>query len=79
MSVLTVGKLKNILKDYDEDMPLCITDSGKDHNYGVTFEDIKTMPNPYFGNDIETEREIYHKEYDWDEDEPIIFLNIGTL
>lgn len=79
MAALTVGELKIILNKYDDNMPLCITHCGKDHQYGVKDEDIFINKSPYFGNDPETEEYFYGCNYDWEKDEPINFLNIGTL
>lgn len=39
------------LKEFDENLPVIITDCGKDHQYGIISEYVYITEYGYFGND----------------------------
>jgi hypothetical protein len=65
---LTVGDLITILQQYDSNIPLVITNAGKDHQYGLYEEDISITDSAYFGNDGRAGEQFGDKEE---------FLNLG--
>ncbi len=48
---LRIKDLIEILKTYDENLPVIVTDEGKDHQYGIKLNDISLTDLAYFGND----------------------------
>jgi len=59
-----------ILSKYDPNTPLIVTHFGKDHQYGVQFDHIRSVEHAYFGNDSGAEEEIGDEK---------VFLQIGAL
>lgn len=55
MKYLKVKDLIKILQKYDENLPVVVTDDGKDHQYGITKEGIQIIDSAYFGNDPDAE------------------------
>jgi hypothetical protein len=51
MKYLRIKDLIEILKTYDENLPVIVTDEGKDHQYGIKVDDISFTDAAYFGND----------------------------
>jgi hypothetical protein len=51
MKYLTVKDLISILQEYDQNLPVIVTHSGKDHQYGINDEGIEIVESAYFGND----------------------------
>jgi len=70
MKYMRVKDLVEELLKHDQELPIVITDCGKDHQYGVINSTIRETSNPYFGNDDGAE-----KAFKYDSK----FLNIGTI
>lgn len=67
---LRVKDLIEILKTFDENLPLVCTNVGKDHQYSIKRMDIELIVCAYFGNDLEADK--HYREYEKK------FLNIGS-
>jgi len=63
---VTVGRMIDILQNYDSEMKLVITRDGKGHQTPVMRVDIQEKESCYFSNP------------DVNDDNPFGFLNIGT-
>lgn len=56
MKVINVGELIEILKKYDQNLPLIITREGNDNDYPIVEENIDIVDGVYFPNsDVENE------------------------
>ena len=67
---LTVGELIEVLKNYDENLFVVVTDEGKGHQYSLVESGISIIEGGYFGNDSNTTQELEEKE---------LFLNLGNF
>lgn len=70
MKYSRVKDLVEELLKYDQQLPIVITDGGKDHQYGIILSDIAVMDFAYFGNDSGAEK-TFKKDKK--------FLNIGSI
>lgn len=77
MKYLTVKDLIKELSKYDGDLPVIITDAGKDHQYGINDEDIKVVEHAYFGNDIGAEEAFSCYNEETGEEIDMNYLNLG--
>ena len=64
IKVLRVGELKKILDQFDDDLPLIVTNDRKGDDFGVVAENIIIKTGAYFGNDMNA-----WDEFDTEDDE----------
>lgn len=76
--VLTVDELIEVLSQYDGNLPCIITHIGKDHQYGITLENIYIKDGVYFGNDWDSDQQFPCEDDDGNELN-YKFLNVGSL
>jgi hypothetical protein len=74
---LTVKGLIEKLQEFDENMPLVITNDGKGHHYGIIKENIKVVDYAYFGNDYGAEKTFPCYDEETEEELEVKFLNLG--
>ena len=70
MRYLLVKDLIEQLNTYDPNIPVVVTDEGKDHQYGLDGDRFKIIKSPYFGNDLDAEEAFGDAEE---------FLNIANM
>jgi hypothetical protein len=70
MKYFRVKDLVEELLKHDQELPVVITDDGRDHQYGVIISMIYNRNHPYFGNDDGAEKAFKKDDR---------FLNIGTI